>query len=319
MSALLSDPNFRAGFGAGLGGLALIAVVGAVTRSRGRRPRLPLAGLALVTSAVWSSAISQDARLDPAALQALTLAGVGGIIATIGRFRGALVAAAYAPAALRVATAPAVVGAPGWARWIAVALILVGGALLTDFDRRHRMLGLGMPCFVVAVAGVYSTVPDTEMTALLLGASLPYLAIAVPAVWETIGGAGAGALCTWYGWVVWVDGRARPGAIVGAVAALGFVIAEPIAHQLFELRHPPAFVTARRPALLITTVLTIVQCVIALAAGRIAGLQDDALTAAMIAVPLLAVAGAIGLLIPKPRPIEASRGPHSWQADRYRR
>ncbi len=319
MSALLSDPNFRAGFGAGLGGVALIAVVAALTRSRGRRPRLPLAGLALVVSGVVASAISPDAKLDPEALQALALAALGGIVATLGRFRGVAVAVAYTPAALRLATAPGVDSAPGWARWVAVGVVLVGGVHLTDFDRRHRALGLAMPCFVATIGGAYSTLPDTELTALLLGAAIPYLAISVPAVWETIGVAGAGALCTWYGWVVWVDGRARPGAIVGAVAAFGFVIAEPIAHQLFELREQPAFVEARRPPLLVTAGLTVMQCAIALAAGRIAGLQSDALSAAAIAVPILAVAGGVGLLIPKPRPIEGSRGPNSWRADRFRR
>ena len=319
MRALISDPNFRTGLGSGLAGVALVGVAAAVLRSRGGRPRLPLAGLALVVSGVSASAIAPDSDLDPAALQAIGLAAIGGIVATLGRFRAPLVALAYAPGAIRLAMAPQVQGAPGWVRWVAAGVAVAAGALLTDFDRRHRSFGLGMPLFVAAVGGAYSTLPDTELVAVMLGAAIPYVAISIPVVWETIGAAGAGALCSWYGWVVWVDGRGRPGAVVGAVCALGLLVAEPIARQYFELREQPPFVTARRPVLLTSTVVASVQCVIALAAGRIAGLQDEALSAVVLAVPILVVAGAVGLLIPRHRPLDRTPKLHDWREDRYRR
>lgn len=319
MSAVLDDPGFRTGLGAGLAVVALLATVAAVARGRFRPLPFPLAGVGLVAAGLLAATIGPDDRAWPASLQqAVALATIGGLIATIGRFPGRLAtAAAYAPAGLRLAVGPAVPGAPGWAPLLAAAVVVGGGVAIAETDRRLRPIGATLPLFAATVGGAYSTLPDTEHVLVLLGVALPFAAVAVPRAWEAVGTIGAGAITTWFAWVVWIDGRGRPGAMVGAVAALAILVAEPIARRIPGLPARLARQVPRRvPPPVVLATLVAIQSVLALVAGRIAGFEESPLTALLLAIPVLLVAGVVGAAIPPtdrpprlPRPSD----------DRYRR
>src|SRR5690606_32918712 len=83
--------------------------------------------------------------------------------------------------------------------------------------------GVGPVLVAVTVAGVYLTVPDTEMATVLLGAALPAAALGWPFAWGRLGGGGALATVAVVAWTVALDGRGRLGSVVGGVACLGLL------------------------------------------------------------------------------------------------
>jgi len=139
---------------------------------------------------------------------------------------GALAAAGVIPAGREAGLAPAV----------AVAAVLVAGALLADFDRR-RPDGLALPLWAVTVAGVWATVPDVEAAVVVLGAALPPALLGWPGPLArsglvALGLAGSLASAALLVWVVATDGAARPGSMVGGLACLGVLAVEPVARRL---------------------------------------------------------------------------------------
>jgi hypothetical protein len=153
---------------------------------------------------------------------AATLAGLAPAAAGVG----GLVAAGVVPADRETGLAPAV----------AVAAVLVAGALLADFDRRRRD-GLALPLWAVTVAGVWATVPDVEAAVVVLGAALPPALLGWPSPLArsglvSLGLAGSLASAGLLVWVVATDGAARPGSMVGGLACLGVLAVEPVARRL---------------------------------------------------------------------------------------
>jgi hypothetical protein len=125
----------------------------------------------------------------------------------------------------------------------------------------------------VAVAGAYSTLPDTERVVALLGASV------VGAAWAATGrgtyaGLGLVAVLSVLGWSIAVDGAARGSAVVGAVGALGVLVLWP------AMKRVGVTVTQSAPT------LVAIQAFCALLCGRVAGLRSTA-AAAMIVVMLV--------------------------------
>jgi hypothetical protein len=163
-------------------------------------------------------------------------------------------------------------GVPGptWVR-LAVAATAVAGAMLPPLPP-----GTAAMLFAVACAGAWATVPDTELARALLGGAIAAATLAHLPVGRPQRRSMAPALA-WFGWVVAVEGRGRPGAVVGGLACLGLLAVLPMVGRA----------SARGWAVVAGQV-----AVVALAA-RLAGLRHDALPAAAIAVPLLAVTAAI--------------------------
>ena len=62
-----------------------------------------------------------------------------------------------------------------WARTLVTVAVAAGATLVTEFDDTWRRDAIGVTLFVVTAAGVYATVPDTELVGAVLGASLPLL------------------------------------------------------------------------------------------------------------------------------------------------
>jgi hypothetical protein len=169
-----------------------------------------------------------------------------------------------------------------WELLVAAGPVVIGAAL-TDADGRHRSWRAGPVTAAAAAGGAYATLPDTEEAAVVLGA---LVATAVLVVADRRVGLGpATSLAGLLVWVAAVGGRGRDGAVVGAVAALGVVVVEPVVHAVARTQHPARTVVA--PGL--RPVLVLAQVGLALYAGRVAGLEsgagDAVARAALVVVP----------------------------------
>jgi hypothetical protein len=210
--------------------------------------------------------------------------------------RGGVVAglAGLAPAAAAAAALGATGGvpagrAPGLAPIVAVAAAVAAGALLADFDRR-RHDGLTLPLWAVSVAGVWATVPDVEAAVVVLGAALPPVLLGWPSPLArsgrvSLGVAGSLAAAAQLVWVVATDGAGRPGSMVGGLACLGVLAAEPLARRLGG-RRPGARPLPAVPLLAAHLALVAV-------ASRVVGRPETVAEALPLALAELAVAVAL--------------------------
>ena len=96
---------------------------------------------------------------------------------------------------------------PAWTKWVVVVVVAIGGPLAADLDRRTARLGLGPLLWLVAVAGVYWTVPDTERVRPLIGAAVPLAFCGWPKQWSRMGAGGIGAAVGVFAWVAAIEGR----------------------------------------------------------------------------------------------------------------
>ena len=125
---------------------------------------------------------------------------------------------------------------PAWTRPLVIATIVIGSPLAADLDRRSGRLGLGPILWLLAVAGLYWTVPDTERVRPLIGAAVPLAFTGWPRRFSRMGAGGISAGIALFTWVAAFEGRGRPGSIVGAVASLGLFLVEPIGRMLAKGR-----------------------------------------------------------------------------------
>jgi hypothetical protein len=151
---------------------------------------------------------------------------------------------------------------------------------------------------------VYLAVPDTELARVMLGVALPFVLLSVPKPIFPLGPAGSPAIAGVFVWVVVVGGRGRPGSVVGGLATIGVLVAEPLGRRLFGRLLPPS----RRPKVdnfeedwrFVAAVAAIAQVVIMLYASRVVAREDAAADALMICVPLIAItAFCVPMLYPK--------------------
>jgi hypothetical protein len=167
-------------------------------------------------------------------------------------------------------------GAPGWMR----VLAFVGAIASVPFGESvdaHAPRLLPLLLFATAV-GIYACVPDTETPKVLLGALVPTLFLAIDP--DTRGAAPTGALFGLMVWTAVLGGHGRPGAVIGGLACFGVLFALPWLRARWDT--PPAVVT-----------LLVVQAAVVLWVSRVAGLRDSALLALVLALPALALAGAV--------------------------
>jgi hypothetical protein len=171
--------------------------------------------------------------------------------------------------------------------WVAALLVLgpgVAGVAVAAFDRRAAHTGLAPQLLAVSILGLYACVPDTELVLAFLGAAVPLLLLTWPRVVARLGAGGSYAAIGLFLWIATVGGSGRPGSIVGAVAALGLLVAEP-AGRLFATR------SAGR---LSVVALLVVRVVLALYAARVAGRVEAPAVAAALALPVVVVGMLIG-------------------------
>jgi hypothetical protein len=225
---------------------------------------------------------------------------------------GLLFAAALV-AGLVQAPGPAVPGWPlpdGWALPAAAGVALLTGPLLAGFDARWRGRGLTPVLLAVTIAGVWSTVPDTEGALVALGAALPLALLGWPWPLASLGRAGAWAVAGSLGWVVATGGAGRPSAVVGGAACLALLAVEPLARRLDpERRSVLGCLPGGRRGVVVATAA---QLGLVYVAARVAGTRPSVAGAAAVAGAELAAGIGLAMAVTA---AGARRGWCSWCTD----
>jgi hypothetical protein len=196
---------------------------------------------------------------------------------------------------------------------MAVAAVLAG-AVLAGFDRRWRGRGLAPPLLAISAAGVYACVPDVEGALVVLGVTLPMTLLGWPwppglprrtdgaghvdaataAQPPSLGVGGALAVAGLLVWSVATGGAGRPGSVVGGLACLGLLAAEPLARLLDPRHRSPLDRLGRRS--LPWSALAAHLLLVAIA-SRIVGRAETLAQALPLALLELAVALAVAVAV----------------------
>ena len=324
LSELIENEDFLTGLAFGVAALAAIGLGAAVRRAadqgaeptprpprrgRARRAAPPTAALGIVAAGLLGLLAAYPDVVTTRLVVGLVLVTVGPFAASfavVGDWRRSIVAAATAvPGAIVIATAAATQNSFDWIEPFVVFSVVVGGALITEFDRANARSGLGPVLLAVAAFGIYTAVPDTELIAVILGATIPMAFVGFPVALSALG-PGAYGVVGLVGWVVASGGRGRPGSVVGAFACLGLLLVEPFVRLVLRGRVRPI----RRPVSVLTAIVVAIQCVLAVTIARTAGLEQSALDAAVLALALLgAGALALAVVLYRPRPAGSDSAP----------
>jgi hypothetical protein len=198
------------------------------------------------------------------------------------------------PGAWLVATSADFAG-PDWVVPLVIATVTLGGPMAADLDRRGARLGLGPVLWLITVFGVYATVPDTELVRPLVGVAIPLALCGWPLRVARLGAGGVAAAIALLMWVGAAEGYGRHGSIVGAAAALGLFLVEPIGRHLFRRRVVPWSRVMTPRAFGLTFVA--VDVLLVAWGTRIAGFQEDGLPALLLWIPGLVAGVVLGGLL----------------------
>ena len=263
----LDRTEFLTGLVAGSVAFTAAGIAAAILRLRSG------AGLAFAAAALVGLDLIGD--LPGGLVIGVALAAAGAAITNRGHL--AVRMSASAPGAWVVAAQSGVRG-DSWVRALIFTAIVAGGALVADLDVRTARRGLAPLLFAISVAGVYSTVPDTEQVLVLAGVVAPIAALGWPLCRATLGPAGSTAAVAVLVWTAAAGGVGRPSSIVGAVACLGLFVLAPLA--------PP-------PARLNSLVIIGAHALLVGVGARVVGLRSTVPEAVAVAVVELAVAVAV--------------------------
>jgi hypothetical protein len=308
--------------GLAYGGIALLiaGIVAAISRRR-----VPdVAGIMFVAAAwlgvrgAWGVTLARSTSAW--AFVALAAGGAASAIIIGHRPRArrhavVLTALFVAPGAIALASVTPLAGSTVARIGLAVATIGIAVGL-RDFDAAYGRKGAPWLLFGVAAIGVYLAVPDTELARVFLGVAIPFVFVSVPLPSAGFGPAGSAALSGLFTWVVFVGGRGRPGSVVGGLAAIGLLAAEPIGRRFVGrdrmlwkrlLGRYYRVNDANQDAWLASAFLAaVVQFGIALYASRIVGREELAFTATLVLAPVMALAI---VATPELFPLERERRP----------
>jgi hypothetical protein len=229
--------------------------------------------------------------------------GVGGLALRLLRLPRYAVVLLYAPGAFMIAYHTNIAQAPdpSWMKPVVFGAITLGGLLVLDFDVARERRSLGPLLLVITIFAVYATVPDTEQIIALCGASVALIAYTVPTPIGSLGPEGVGAGLGLLMWASAFDARGRPSALIGAVGCLGLLLAEPVGRFLVRGRTPTR--PSRRvnyEQWILAALFGGLQVVIALYAGRVAGMQHKPLEALALLVPAYVLAIGFSTQLPPP-------------------
>ena len=195
---------------------------------RWRSEPAPIVGLAVVVAAVPAVAIVRPT--DDRLLIGLGLLILAGAVFRWTRRVPILPPLVAAPGAWLITRSD--LPGPGWVVPLILVVVAFGGPLISWFEENARPSPLPTVLFAMSIGGVWATVPDVEETLVLLGAmSVPTL-LAWPLRVARLGSIGAHCLLGLLMWVVAWGGRGRSGSVIGATAAIGLLVAAPLASCL---------------------------------------------------------------------------------------
>jgi len=217
---LLSHPGFLTGLGIGLLAAALLLATGVGGR---RDPRGW--GLAFASTVAVGVSIRFDVDLVVyISVIALVLVGLVGDLLVGGRegsagppmTMGYWLAALFASFGL---VSLLQVGEVGWAPWVLPIVIAGSGAGIWLLSRSDVSEAVG-PMVAISIAGMWVTVPETDMITVLVGAGIPFALATLPPLRARALVAGALAIAGMMAWVVFVEGVSRPWTIAASWATL---------------------------------------------------------------------------------------------------
>jgi hypothetical protein len=154
----------------------------------------------------------------------------------------------------------------------------------------------------LTVAGIYVTVPDTELMRAVMGVGIALVFLAWPYAAASLGGGGAYAAVGILLWIAPIDGIGRAGSIVGAIGAFALLFGEPlgrvIAREMEGRLRLPRFPIKRPRAMVVGAQLALV-----LYATRIAGRAESGSEALLLLIPGIVASIACGVffVIPERR------------------
>jgi len=300
---------FALGLAYGGVGFLVAATIGTL----GRRA-LDLAALVFVAAAwlavrgAWGPELASYRVL--AALTALALGGVGAVlfprlVRPAARHPNVVAGLFAVPGAVLLAMLTPLVGGSVARSALAASTIAIAVAV-RDFDAVAGKRGASWLLFAVTAAGVYLAVPDTELARAMLGAAVPFALLSFPKPLCRIGPVGSASLAGLFCWVVYVGGRGRPGSVVGGLATIGILAAEPAGRHLFpSVATKMRLQRADQDWIPFAMVVTLAQIALAAYASRVVASVDTAGRAMLVLFPALVVA-VIGtpMLYPDSQPFD---------------
>ncbi len=299
-TTLIDFQGFRDGFAVGLALTAVVMALGFGITKLPRRSHAPLG----LTGPAWVVACLiviggafgyQQIDTFPAGmlwgLAALFVAGELADRTPNPKIIGAVLAI---PGAVLVGVSNDFPG-PSWSQNLVILTIVVASPLAADLDRRSARLGLGPVLWLITVAGLYWTVPDTERIRPLIGAAAPLAFTGWPKRFSRMGAGGISAAIALFVWAAAFEGRGRPGSIVGAVASLGLFVVEPIGRMLAKGR----IASLSRSLGLGAFEWCVVgaQVLVVGYASRVAGFAETGGNAFVLLVPAIPIAIGIGGIV----------------------
>jgi hypothetical protein len=324
ISTLFSSRAFALGLAYGGVGLMISIIVGML----GRRA-MDLAGIAIVAAAwlgvraAWGPELA-NLRVAFALALLVVCGGLGFVARDIRKASDhplLVSAVAMAPGAVVLAVSTPLAGTTLSRGILALAVIAVGVGM-RDFDSHHGPRGGAWLLFAITAAGVYLSVPDTELARVFIGVAIPFALLSVPSPVARLGPAGAAGMAGVFSWVVFVGGRGRPGSVVAGLATIGILCAEPIGRRAIGSIVQRRRRTSAQPWLIMIGVVAISQGVIALYASRIVGRQDTAPQAFFVLLPVIALSVVFApMLYPQdqPRGLRRRRRTHLEHSARHER
>ena len=175
-----------------------------------------------------------------------------------------------------------------WVRWFTLGSIVLVGWAAAEFSARPVTSRWSPAMFSVFSVGAFLAVPDTEDALVLLGALAPLAVLSLPLIGSRLSAGGAYALIGVSVWAITLGGIGRPASLIGAIACVGLLAADPIARRLSQSSSSP--LDKLRSGWAGLVVWSAAQLFVVLAISRTAGLLDSVAAASIVSVFLLAMA-----------------------------
>lgn len=302
VSQALRSPEFTTGLKYGAVAVAVGLVIAFVWHQVRKRPA-PIAGIVFGAGAIL--ALRDAVGVPDGLLVALAMLAGGTALAEMLRLPPALELAAAVPGAILV-TREIPQPTEGWVSGLLVLTIVLGGAAAGSFDHRWRRRGIGPVVAAITILGIYVCVPETKRVLVLLGVALPLPLMGWPFAVASLGRAGSYTFVAVALWAAAFDGATRSSAIIGSVASLGLLVAEPAMRAIAGRRGPLELIPDRIPAWLWVAPVALIHLAIVFVSSRVAGLRattGEALSVvAAEAIALVCVSLGLRFWAPPPLP-----------------